>query len=1336
MTDAASDQNTSRPTRRARWLRRAPWFALGLTLLPLLPLIWLMATTSGLRAGAALIETLSGNALHLQGAQGHLLGQFGFAQIAYADADQRIDLQDLRVVWHPAALLTARIDIASASLARLDIARRPDPHAPPPSDLRLPLPASWSLALTHVDIADLRVRAWQAAPGLEPITLFEVRDLAARLASDGRIHQLADVAATTPFGHVTGGAQLDGVAPFLTRAQFDLHGTRDGKTYSVALKADGSLRDALNVDLHASGEQLQGEARLVVAAFEPVPLRDAKIDLGLIDPAAFVDGAPHAGLQLHAELHADATRGGEAAWRLTGPVDVSNNVPGPLDKQALPLSRLHAQAVWQADSLVLENLQLTLNGKGAASGRAVLRDRKLDMQLKLAGVDPQTLATTLKATRVDGNVHLLASETEQALTADFRERAARGHASWHGEIDASHRDGVIELRRARLDADGGVLSAHGKLALTGARSFTLDGQLKNFDPARYADLPKAVLNADFNAHGNLTPRAGSLQFDLRDSHIVTHAGPRPLSGRASLRLEADRLAQADLAFDLAGNRFDAKGTLGRPGDHLEVHIAAPHLDRLGAVYGLGGQLDAQAQLGGRISAPSVDLKASAAALRFAGWQLDTLDAQGQLGEGEQGRFAGTLKAGGLRRSAAAPAVLTQLTAQVDGTRGRHTLQIMANLGNVAGELSHSTLALKASGALSSGPAWRGTLDQLSWQGESRGGKARAPLALAAPTSLALSAQEAVLGAAELRTASSRLRLMETRWSHAGWITRGDFSGLRVGLALDAEQRVVARGRTLTLDGDWDVHADTHLNGAINLARQTGDIALAADAPVALGLRDLRLTVRAVDDHVTASFIARGDTFGELSAGGSAHMQRENGAWQVARNAPLLADARLEMTTLAWLGPLLAPGLQLAGSASGEAHLTGSAAAPQVQGTLALRDVEAIQAVQGVHFIDGAAQIAFTQDRATLTRLQFRTEALTRPREPRINKTLARSGGSFSGSGALTLADGVGAFTFNADKLAVLQRADRWLMVSGDTRLTTTWDSLNVTGKLTADAGYFEFPATPPPTLSDDVVILGREAPAGRTLRVNLDIEADLGDKVYFHGRGIDARLTGALHLRVDDGSPPRLVGTITTRDGSFDAYGQQLAIERGIINFQGPIETAGLNVLALRKGLAVEAGVEVTGTVLKPRVRLVSEPNVPDSEKLSWIVLGRGQDQAGGDAALLLNAASALFGGEGGGVTRQIALGLGLDEFSIGSDAGGAAPTSTVVGTSSAGGTAAAPGLSAQIVTLGKRLSANSYVAYEQGLAGATSVVKLTYTLTRRLSIVGRAGTDNSVDLTYSFSFD
>lgn len=171
------------------------------------------------------------------------------------------------------------------------------------------------------------------------------------------------------------------------------------------------------------------------------------------------------------------------------------------------------------------------------------------------------------------------------------------------------------------------------------------------------------------------------------------------------------------------------------------------------------------------------------------------------------------------------------------------------------------------------------------------------------------------------------------------------------------------------------------------------------------------------------------------------------------------------------------------------------------------------------------------------------------------------------------------------------------------------------------------------------------------------------------------------------------------------------------MNFQGPLDDPGLNVLALRKGGTVEAGVAVTGTARQPRVRLVSTPPVSDAEKLSWIVLGRAPDSGGTDSALLPAAAGAILCGQGEGVTSQLAQAFGVDELGLRQGSSG-------------------DPLTGQILVLGKRLSARTYLGYEQGLTAATGAVKLSHALTPRISIVTRAGEDSALDVFYHFAFD
>ena len=61
--------------------------------------------------------------------------------------------------------------------------------------------------------------------------------------------------------------------------------------------------------------------------------------------------------------------------------------------------------------------------------------------------------------------------------------------------------------------------------------------------------------------------------------------------------------------------------------------------------------------------------------------------------------------------------------------------------------------------------------------------------------------------------------------------------------------------------------------------------------------------------------------------------------------------------------------------------------------------------------------------------------------------------------------------------------------------------------------------------------------------------------------------------------------------------------------------------------------------------------------------------------------------------------------------------------------------LESSIIVLGKRLSKDLYLTYEQGLAGTTSLVKITYEMSRRVSLRLQTGSQSAVDIFYTFRF-
>jgi translocation and assembly module TamB len=1342
-----------RPVLKRRWLWvSAAAFAL-LAIAFILFSAWIVSTTAGLRTALSMAERFAPGTLLIEGVQGTIVGPFTIANLRFESATLRIHAIDISVNWQLRAALSRQLLIDSVKIRRVTIAAKPSNElAKIPSDLQLPMPVDIRALTTE----RLRMEAWEAATGLTPIVLAEFNDIHARVASDGRFHKISDVTLTSVLGRISAGVVLDGASPLNVAAAMKLNGSRDDKLYAISAEATGKL-DAITVNANATGWNLSGDAKIKLTPFAPVPIERATINMGEINPAAFSTSAPKAKLTIRANLMSKVTSQNVAIaasdWILAGPIEVSNSAAAPLDRGGIPVTLLRANAEWKNAELALRNLVLATDAKFATTltGTATLRNRIINAQLKVAGLDPRVWVSTLKTARLSGDLALMASETAQSVDAKLQEPANK-IAPWRAELVADHKNGEIDIKALKLLSGDASLSGKGHLSLAKNRAFSATGALANFDPSRFADSPSATLNANFNASGELKPElTADIKFDLRDSVLIAKNGPQPLTGHGEIRLTPARFARADVTLDLAGNKLDASGAWGGAGDKLKFIVAASRLDALGA--GMSGKIDATGELSGTFAAPSGEITATVSSLLVSSsMKIDQLNLRAKLSDGLNGPLDGQLKAGEVTRetTSAGKSVSTKLVEKIDatlsGTRVAHTLRVTSKISG------KESVEVGLNGGLPGG----GFAKELVWQGnvDRFNIKSRAAnLTIANPAPLSLSPEQIKLGLMELRSdgaGKALIRFIETEWTRqgvrAGILARGDMSGLQMNsLSAGASAKSAkANSAKLTLGAMWDVRAGDHLNGSVRVFRESGDVLLPGDTLIAPGLTDLDIKLIAVQDQVSATLLAKGEKFGVLNGAGKFELERTGSLWQIARSKPISLDADADMASVSWLGPLIDPALQLTGNLRGELKVTGTGASPLAVGSLRGSALTAAWPDEGLRLSNGEVVIDFTDNRAKLSQFSFRADPGVQPREGRIDFAGMKSTpGTLTGSGELALADGKGTFKFKAEKLALIQRTNRWLMLSGDITANTAWDAVSVVGKLRADAGYFELASAAPPRLSYDVVVRGRAPAAEKAVRFSVDIDADLGNQLYFNGRGLNTRLTGGLRLRAEPKSALRVLGSVSASDGTFDAYGQYLTIDRGILNFQGAIETAGINVLALRKGLAVEAGVEISGTVAEPRVRLVSEPNVPDTEKLSWIVVGRGQDQAGAsDSALLLSAATAILGGSSDSLPRQIAQGLGFDQLTVSSGSLGGnqsnLPTTTAGGstTSSASGTAGAANLTSQIVTLGKRLSANAYVSYEQSLAGASSVVKLTYNLSRRVSVIGRAGTDNSIDLSYTFAFD
>uniref|UniRef100_UPI001F141D13 translocation/assembly module TamB domain-containing protein n=1 Tax=Alcaligenes xylosoxydans xylosoxydans TaxID=85698 RepID=UPI001F141D13 len=393
---------------------------------------------------------------------------------------------------------------------------------------------------------------------------------------------------------------------------------------------------------------------------------------------------------------------------------------------------------------------------------------------------------------------------------------------------------------------------------------------------------------------------------------------------------------------------------------------------------------------------------------------------------------------------------------------------------------------------------------------------------------------------------------------------------------------------------------------------------------------------------------------------------------------------------------------------------------------------------GVRLIEGTLAARLDGDKLVLDSLRFPASLRVMPAEWRTKEWITTNpeakGGYAEAKGQWNLIDGGGNVRLTLYRFPALQRSDRYAMVSGTIDLNAAMPRIDIVGDLKADAGWFSLEILQGvPSLDDDVKVrrAGDDPGAVSTpLQTSMNLKFDMGPRFYITGMGLDAGLLGSIQILLNDG---RLtgVGALRTRGGGIEAYGQKLRLRRGTLTFQGRLDNPLLDIEALRTGEQVEAGVKVAGTAQRPRIDLVSYPDVSDVEKLSWLLLGRGPDESGSDAALLLSVGTALLGG-GEPFYKQ----FGLDDVSVRTgnlgSSGSILPDRTVAGDVNRDSDSQ---LATQFLVASKSFANGITLSVEQALAGSDTVGRASYRLARGLSLDLKGGSVNGIALVYRTFF-
>lgn len=1255
--------------------------------------------------------------------QGNLQHGGLIGQLEWQRAGLQVVARESQVVLDWSQLWRQAWPVRSVHVQALQVADAgPKKTAIPLTSLALPLPLQ-----LHVQVDKF---TWKGATDLA------LSDLKGLYVFDGQTHQLDIQSLRLAQGLYTLQARLQGAAPMAV--QIDVQGQVNVPTGHSASGLPLALQTSIRGNLSGAAAELklqtqlapagvasrpvrpQGGVRLdlqaTIAPWASQPLLQAQGQWQALDLALLWPGAPQTELQGQATVTPDGP-----AWQLGATLD--NALPGPWDQQRLPLSKLrlqarHAQGLWQiqqADARI---------GHGQNQGQTQ-NHVQASAQQTAAGwtgqIDIQDLAPAQLHTALTGPVVSGRLEAQAQAQTPSKDRSPMASPQ------------SIRLM-ANLSAQGpsspGSLRPSGPATLVGLQWETLQlsgqwtGQTWDIDALRL-QAAQALLEAQFKLVPSLRSVQGQMSLKLPGLQAQAQGTMAPQSGQGNLRVTVDNAAQS-MAWLQA---------LPRWGSSLQaLKASGPGL--LEAQW-QGGFEQADAPLSLKVQSPRLEWRETLAPSTQKPWVV----AQGLL--------------------------------QLQGTPQSVQAQLQAEWGQGEPNAEVKT-QWRAQQTDASNTQWQGQVD--SFQAKHLGPKPETTTT-AFPWQLQL--QQAVGWQAQLDNPALSFQWAASTWQvqgpNPGTAQLQIEPGAWTAASADQPQKTFGAAQWQALPLTWaqqwlppDIQSDVLLKGqvkwqldqglrlSLSTERSQGDVNVdtvqATGQRTAAGLRQAKVSLRIVNDSLEAELGWDSEHLGQVQAQLQSQLsQSAQGRWHWPEQAPLRGSVQARLPQVGAWSVLAPPGWRVQGTLDARLALTGTRAQPQWQGQLQADQLAARSAVQGIEFSQGLMQARLQGQTLVLERLSLRGagaqggELLAsgqvnfRPdntKTPAQAQTKAKNQNPSKPSNN-PLSTAVLALKIEAKALRVSNRADRRLAISGEVNAQMTQGQLLLRGGLKVDQALFILPDNSTPSLGDDVVVLGPgvgnfDLTDPRTATEDKDstrswlgvpdvqVKLDLGSDFRLQSKGLNTRLVGQLVLvsNTTTSGLPQITGQVRTQGGRYKAYGQQLNIETGVLRFNGPYNNPSLDIIALRPNLSHNVGVQITGTALLPRIRLYAEPDLPDADKLAWLVLGRPAASGGAESAVLQQAAVVLLSGDGQNFSSELANRLGLDEISL---ATGSRSDSTATGAA---------------VTLGKRLSKDFYLAYETSLSGAFGSFYIFYDLSRRLTLRAQAGEQSALDLIFTVRSD
>lgn len=973
--------------------------------------------------------------------------------------------------------------------------------------------------------------------------------------------------------------------------------------------------------------------------------------------------------------------------------------------------QVQGRAQWTADALSVETL--TVKGFAAAQANGVWRhagESQLDLQWTQLHWPPMPSAPDVAAiSSAQGKARWQGTPGAWQWRLDAALDARTLHPQLVGDLRAQGKGTAQALVTESFEfiahgkdaakPSAGSLQGRADVAWAPALRVQAQGQLIGVDLSRWQSAVQGEVDANYALTaqwpdgGEAGEPSAEPNVDFRLATTRARLNERPLQASVQGRYADAVLQLAEAQLRAGDSTLAARGQVW-PAFDLQLTLDSADLgDWLPA---LGGHAQAQFAMGGTPQAPRLQGQADGAQLRWQQgervWRIETLNARidadlADRADRRDAQMDARIEAQGLDLGRA----LTQVVLDAKGSLRTHTLTLSVQAPDGEARLAAS------GGWLADAGRWQGELSRLRikpaqqplWQSES-------------PAAVEVSASTQSLEPFCLLSGDARacLALHPQALPGAG-------TGRR--LAFRVEQLALARFAPLLPEGST-LEGMLAGNGYVDWS----------DA----GLGDLRLQLRS-----TAGRIVRGQLPPLVFGAGQVDVQPE-GRDLVLRAALPVADGGLRadlnlaptakagagflqrkmrgelvagLPKLDWLTTLTPEVRDPQGRIDGRLDLAGTLAEPVFSGELTVSDASLRLRTPGIQLEKIGVKLSGSS----------------------ASDQLALSASAVSDGGELTVDGWLDPFAasmdlnLRGDTVQVMRTPQAKVWVSPALHLAQHGGELRIDGRIDVPRARI----TPrklqgTQSASEDQILIysQQDAPPPR-IRTWVDAQLQLGDDVHFKGFGLESRLTGGLHLRDDPGIPTRATGELELVDGKYAAYGQELAIERGRLLFDGGfLIRPAVDIRATRKSSEeITVGVNVRGTLDAPQLSLFSTPSMPQEQQLSWLLLGRSFETASSSASdreLMADAAVGLGLAGGEWLAQKLGKKLGIDEISVGAKAGEASNQAQF--------------------TIGKHLSPKLFVSYGISLFQPGHSLNMQYDIGRGFVLSSETGTVSGGDLLYT----